>query len=106
MQPLLESIRLAAPELVLATGAMVLLMIGVFRGDRSLVPLSWVSVGLYAFAGLTLLDDPATPRTAFDGLYIVDGLSTFLKAIMYAAAAASALLAEPHLKRARSARVE
>jgi NADH-quinone oxidoreductase subunit N len=106
MQPLLESIRLAAPELVLATGAMVLLMIGVFRGDRSLVPLTWVSVGLYAFAGLTLLDDPATPRIAFDGLYIADGFSTFLKVIMYAGAAVAALLAMPYLKRARSARFE
>ncbi len=106
MQPLLDSVRLAAPELVLASGAMVLLMIGVFRGDRSLVALTWVSVALYAFAGLTLLDDPATPRIAFDGLYIVDGFSTFFKVIMYAGAAVSALLALPYLKRTRTARFE
>jgi NADH-quinone oxidoreductase subunit N len=118
MQPLLDSLRIIAPELVLATGAMVLLMIGVFRGDRSLVPLTWVSVALYALAGVALFNeaspmhaDAALPgisvgRTAFDGLYIADGFSTFLKAVMYAGAAIAALLAVPYLKRTRTAKFE
>ena len=36
MQPLLDSVRITTPEIVLALGAMALLMLGVFRGDRSL----------------------------------------------------------------------
>jgi NADH-quinone oxidoreductase subunit N len=118
MQPLLESIRLATPELVLAVGAMALLMIGVFRGDRSLVPLTWLSVALYAVAGIALFVDGSALRasgelpgvsvglTAFDGLYIADGFSTFLKVVMYAGAAIAALLAIPYLKRTRTAKFE
>jgi len=116
MQPLIDSIRVVTPELVLATGAMVLLMIGVFRGDRSLVPLTWASVAIYLLAGLSLFN-PSSPlgrvafdttlsATAFDGLHIADGFSTYLKVIMYVGAAAAALLAIPYLKRTRTARFE
>ena len=118
MQPLLDSIRIAGPELVLALGAMALLMIGVFRGDRSLVPLTWLSVALYALAGLALFGEMGqggvsaklpgigVGLTAFDGLYIADGFSTFLKIIIFIGAAIAALLALPYLKRTRTARFE
>lgn len=105
MPELAASLDLAAPELVVATGAMLLLMIGVFRGDRSLVPLTWVSVGLYALAAAFLLDD-APRATAFGGLYVADRFSAFLKVLILAAAAASALLALPYLQRTRTSRFE
>lgn len=105
MQPLIESIGIAAPELVLAIGAMALLMIGTFRGDRSLSALTWLSVALYAVAGFLVLDDPWR-ATAFDGLYVADNFSAFLKIVMYAGSAAAALLAIPYLKRTRTAKFE
>jgi len=118
MQPLLDSVRIATPEIILALGAMALLMLGVFRGDRSLVLLTWLSVVLYAVAGVALFIDlgqgaatAALPGvsiglTAFDGLYIADPFSTFLKVIIYAGAGVAALLAVPYLKRTRTARFE
>lgn len=105
MQPLIESIGIAAPELVLAIGAMALLMIGTFRGDRSLPLLTWLSVALYAVAGFLVLDDPWR-ATAFDGLYIADNFSAFLKVVMFAGSSAAALLAIPYLKRTRTAKFE
>ncbi len=38
---LAQSLSIGAPEVVLAAGALVLLMIGVFRGNDSLKGLSW-----------------------------------------------------------------
>jgi NADH-quinone oxidoreductase subunit N len=105
MQPLLQSLDIATPELVLAIGAMALLMLGVFRGDRSLPVLTWGSVALYAVAAFALIDD--APRAiAFDGLYIADDFSRFLKVLIYAAAAVAALAAMPYLARARTAKFE
>lgn len=118
MQPLLDSVRIATPEIILAIGAMALLMLGVFRGDRSLVLLTWLSVAVYALAGAALFVDlgqgaiaAALPGisvglTAFDGLYIADPFSTFLKVVIYAGAGVAALLAVPYLKRTRTARFE
>ncbi len=105
MQPLAESIRIASPELVLATGAMVLLMIGVFRGAKSFVGLTWGAVIIYAIAGLALLNDGPS-ALAFDGLYIADAYSAFLKVLILSAAAVCSVIAIPYLKRARSDKFE
>ena len=105
MQPLTQSLQIAAPELVLALGTMVLLMIGVFRGDRSLAGLTWGAVIIYAIAGFALINDPSS-AFAFDGLYVADDFSRFLKVIIFAAAAVCSVIAIPYLRRARSAKFE
>ncbi|MEO0499925.1 MAG: NADH-quinone oxidoreductase subunit NuoN [Pseudomonadota bacterium] len=105
MQPIAQSLSIAAPELVLATGTMVLLMLGVFRGDRSLAGLTWGGVAIYLIAGLSLLNDGAH-AFAFDGLYVADTYSAFLKVLIYAAAAVCSVIAIPYLARARSDKFE
>lgn len=107
MQPIAQSIAIVLPEVILGFGAMALLLIGTFSGrDRSMEGLSWGAVILFAAAAFATLNDPATPRTAFDGLMIADRFSAFLKTIIYAAAAASVLLAIPYLRHTRTARFE
>jgi NADH-quinone oxidoreductase subunit N len=86
MQPLAQSLSIAAPEIVLAAGAMVLLMLGVFRGDRSLAGLSWGAVIVYAIASTFMIDDTVRDY-AFDGLYVADLFSDYLKVVIYGAAA-------------------
>ena len=105
MQPLSQSLSIAAPELTLALGLMSLLMLGVFRGDRSLVGLTGGAVIIYIIAGLSLVNDPAS-RFAFDGLYVADNFSAFLKVIIFAAAGVCSVIALPYLKRARSDKFE
>lgn len=105
MQPLAQSLSIAAPEVVLACGAMVLLMIGVFRGDRSMTGLSWGAVIIYAIAGVFMMDDKVRD-TAFDGLYVADLFSDYLKVIVYGAAAVCSVIAIPYLKRAHSDKFE
>src|SRR3546814_20383273 len=79
------------------------LLIGACRGDRSLGLLSWLCVGLYAAAGLALLGPEGV---GYDGLYVADGFSTFLKALIFLSAAAATILALPYMKRSHSARFE
>ena len=105
MQPLAQSLGVAAPEVVLAVGAMLLLMVGVFRGDRSLAALSWGAVIIYALAGSFMMDDTVS-ATAFDGLYVADLFSDYLKVVVYGAAAVSTVIAVPYLQRAHSAKFE
>src|SRR3546814_2557219 len=44
--------------------------------------------------------------TLYDGLYVADGFSTFLKALIFLSAAAATILALPYMKRSHSARFE
>ncbi len=105
MQPLAQSLSIAAPEVVLACGAMTLLMIGVFRGDRSLAGLSWGAVIIYAIAGFFMMDDPVR-GFAFDGLFVADLFSDYLKVIIYGAAAVCTVIAIPYLRQAKSDKFE
>ena len=104
MNPAFASIQTAAPELVLTVGALLTLMIGVFRGDRSLVPLTWVVVLIFAIAGVAAVT--GAPGSAFGGLYVADAFSTYFKVLILAAASVSAVLALPYLAKAATGRFE
>jgi NADH-quinone oxidoreductase subunit N len=107
MHPTVASIASAGPEAVLTAGSLMMLMLGAFGGgDRTLKALTWISVLILGIAGWTLFDDPAGAVVAFDGLYIADAFSTFLKVLILAAAAASMLLALPYLRDVQSGRFE
>ena len=103
---LLVSLHTIAPELVLGIGAMVLLMVGVFNGDRSLPLLTWAAVALYSVAGVLVVQGAGTPVLAFDGLYIADAFSAYFKLLILGSAAVAAVLALPYLKGSSSARFE
>ena len=62
MTTLAASVHLASVETILAAGVFVVLMIGTFRGDRALVPLTWVAVGILALAGVHLAVVPPGRR--------------------------------------------
>ncbi|MGK2286012.1 NADH-quinone oxidoreductase subunit NuoN [Pedomonas sp. V897] len=100
------SLSLALPELVLALGAMAMLMAGVFSGDRSLKLLTWGSVGLFIVAIALVLQGPVERTVAFNGLFVVDAFGAFLKVLVLIGAAASAVLAVPYLEQNRIAKFE
>ncbi|MGQ5701274.1 NADH-quinone oxidoreductase subunit NuoN [Sandaracinobacteroides sp. A072] len=102
----MQSLAIGAPEVVLAAGAMVLLLLGVFRGDGALGGLSWGAVILFGLAALNIVDDSPVRALAWNDLYVADGLSAFLKILILAGAAASVLLAPAHLARSGAARFE
>ncbi len=104
MQSYAHSLSLVLPEMTLSAGAILLLLVGVFQGDRSLKQLGWLAVGVYAVALVLLLG--GSGGSAFDGLYVADAFSTFLKVLIIAAAAVSTLLALPYLAKSPTARFE
>lgn len=114
MHPILASVLVAAPELVLMLGVLVILMLGTFGGGardpgnrvtaRGVTVAAVIVLGIAAFA---LLDSPPVGRTtAFNGLYVADSFAAFLKLLILAAAAASMALALPWLEQARTLRFE
>jgi NADH-quinone oxidoreductase subunit N len=103
MHPIFASIAIAGPETVLTLGSLAALMLGTFSGKgpydaRALTVTSLFAVAVLALAGFTLLDAPAGSTIAFDGLYVADAYSAFLKVIILVTAAASVLLALPWLQ--------
>jgi NADH-quinone oxidoreductase subunit N len=77
----LPSLQPLAPELVLAVGAMVLLMIGVVRGDRATPLVSTLAIILIGVAGALVVFAPAGKIVAFNGSFVLDDYARFLKAL-------------------------
>ncbi len=101
-----QSLAIGAPEVVLAAGALVLLMIGVFRGNDSLTGLSWGAAILFGLTALTVVDDAPGRVLAWNELYVADSLSAFLKILILVGAAASVLMALPYMARVKVHRFE
>ncbi len=69
----------ALPELILAGGAMVLLMIGAFAGDRATTPVLQYAVALLLLAGIMIVSMPDERVAIFNGSFVLDGFAKFLK---------------------------
>jgi NADH-quinone oxidoreductase subunit N len=72
------SLSLAAPELILAVGALVLLMVGVFSGERSSGTVTGLAVALIFGAGAWMLFF-GHDGTGFGGSFVADPFGRFMK---------------------------
>ena len=77
---LVASLHLAAPELILAIGALALLMIGVFSSSKSAGGISVLAVLLMLVSGAWILFAGADGQ-GFGGVFISDSFSRFLKIV-------------------------
>ena len=98
------ALGIALPELILAIGALVLLVLGAFRGDRST---GLVSTG----AGLVLVVAAAAAAfgplgAAFSGGFVADQMSAFAKVAIYLMSAVAVLLGDRWLHRIKGAKFE
>jgi NADH-quinone oxidoreductase subunit N len=85
----------ALPEIVLAAGAMALLMLGVFRGERSAALVHWLALALLAAVGLLIVWLPAGRLVSFGGSFVVDDFARFMKILaLIGSAAALAMSAD------------
>jgi NADH-quinone oxidoreductase subunit N len=71
----------ALPELLLAGGAMVLLLIGAYDGERSAGPSLIYAMAVLALAGLIIVAMPDRHQEAFGGSFVIDGFARFLKVL-------------------------
>ena len=76
----LLSLHLSTPELILAVGAMVLLMIGVFSGEKSSGMVTWLAVGLLAISGAWLVWQTGDGQ-AYNGAFLSDPFGKFMKVL-------------------------
>jgi NADH-quinone oxidoreductase subunit N len=96
----------ALPEIVLAVGAMVLLMVGAFRGERSAGAMNWLAILLLIGAGAVVVWLPAGKLVAFGGSFIVDSFARFLKLLALTGSATAILMSTSYLKIERQQRFE
>jgi len=88
----LPSLQPILPELVLAVGAMVLLMLGVARGDRSTAIVSVLAILLLVAAGVILVMEPSGKVSAFHGSFVLDDYARFLKILALTGSAVAILM--------------
>ena len=95
-------LHVVLPELILAVGAMALLMIGVFTPgvEKAGRAVSWLAIGVLIAATAAVFAGTGT-ATVFDGAFVSDGLTRFLKILILVAAALTLLMTFDDFGRAR-----
>jgi NADH-quinone oxidoreductase subunit N len=87
------------PELVLAVGAIILMLVAAWGGNPSTKLVSWVAIAVLIGAGIALMGPASSGGEAFDGLYRADMFAAFSKVLIYVAAAVSILIAPGFFQR-------
>ncbi|PWE52857.1 NADH-quinone oxidoreductase subunit NuoN [Metarhizobium album] len=77
---LLASLHLATPEIILAIGALALLMIGVFSGEKSGTTVTVLAILLLVISGGWMILSGAD-GLAFGGVFVSDAFARFLKVV-------------------------
>jgi NADH-quinone oxidoreductase subunit N len=101
---MMETLNLlvAGPELILAGGAIALLMLGVFtKGQGAAVAILWLSVAVLVVAGVFAYAQPGTSEMAFGGVFVSDGVSRFAKLFMFFGSAVVLALSRDYMIRAK-----
>lgn len=89
----------ALPEIVLAVGAMALLMFGVFREGSTARETSIGVLGLFVLVAALIIVEPNEPLLAFGGSFVVDGFTRFMKLLTLIAAGAAIVMSLTFIRR-------
>lgn len=96
----------ALPEIVLAAGALVMLLIGAIRGRSSVDFMNWLAVGLLALVMVIIIEQSDGRVTTFNGGFIVDGFARFMKVLTLIGSISALLLSLAYLKAEKIAAFE
>src|ERR1700694_4058587 len=88
----IPSLLPALPEIVLVVGAMLLLMVGAFRGERATSGIDGTAILLLIVTGLIVVWLPGDKLVTFGGSFVVDGFARFLKLLALTGSAAAILM--------------
>jgi NADH-quinone oxidoreductase subunit N len=102
----LPSLGTILPELVLAAGALALLLVGAFQGLRSINLVNGAAFAILIVAALAVIFQSSVVETAFNGSFIVDDFARFMKVVTLLGAAATLALAIDHMSGERHKRFE
>ncbi|MCO4054499.1 MAG: NADH-quinone oxidoreductase subunit NuoN [Bosea sp.] len=95
----------ALPELILAVGALAMVLIGAIQGERSLRLMEIMAVVLFAIVGVVLLTQTGKQVT-FNGAFVADGFARFMKLLTLVGAAAAIIMSADYIRREGMARFE
>ncbi len=95
----------ALPEIILALGAIAMVLVGAIRGERATRLLEGCALALFALALVLVLSGTGKVTTFNDG-FIVDSFARFFKVLTLIGAAAAILLSSDSLRRDGSMRFE
>jgi NADH-quinone oxidoreductase subunit N len=95
------------PEAILAIGAMVLLMLGVFRPDtqEEAGRIMWLAIAVLLAAGFAVLQGAGT-ELLFAGAFIVDSFARFMKIVVLAGAGVALILSFDEMADRKSLKFE
>ncbi|MDB5510515.1 MAG: proton-translocating NADH-quinone oxidoreductase, chain [Hyphomicrobiales bacterium] len=99
MPPISFALAHSLPEIILAVGALVLLMLGAFRAGRSDWIISELAIGLLGIALITLFFPLQGTAIVWDGAFIDDAFARFMKALALIGALVSILLSREYMAR-------
>ncbi len=87
----------ALPEIVLAVGAMVLLMVGAFSGEKSALAVSGLAFVLLVIAAVIVYAAPGGRIVAFNGSFVIDDFARVLKILTLIGSATTIVLSIGYL---------
>ncbi|MEH3144804.1 MAG: NADH-quinone oxidoreductase subunit NuoN [Methylobacterium frigidaeris] len=106
-QVVLPALGPALPELILAVGALVLILYGAFKGEKSAEGVSVGTLIVLILALFAVVSQPLAAKvTTLNGSFIVDGFARVMKSLVLLGSAAAILLARDLFERERIARFE
>jgi NADH-quinone oxidoreductase subunit N len=94
------------PEIVLAIGAMLMLMVGVAQGEHSSSVVNGLCVGVLGLVAIFLLSVPPGRHVLFGGSFVVDDFARFLKILTIIGSSGALLLSFDYLTAEKQHRFE
>ena len=105
IQSVLPSITPVLPEIVLSVGALLLVLWGAWRGERSAESTNLGALGLLIFTFFLVVSQTGTVTT-LNGAFIADPFARVMKALILIGSAATILLSRDYFQRERIDRFE
>ncbi len=87
------NIAMTLPELVLALGAIALMLVAAWGGEKATRAISIAAVFVLVGAGIALTGPASSGGYAFDGMFRADAFGTFAKVLIYIASAVAIMMA-------------
>src|SRR3712207_6804801 len=96
----------ALPEIILAIGAILLVLVGAFQGERSTPMINAGALALIVVAFIALLFLPAGRVTTLSEAFVIDSFAKFMKGLALIGSAATIILSGDYFRRERIDRFE
>ncbi|WP_262691580.1 NADH-quinone oxidoreductase subunit NuoN [Kordiimonas aestuarii] len=95
------------PELIMGIGAMLLLMLGVFQGDKSYGQMANLSILLMVVTAFVMLTQVGGERQlTFGGMFVTDAFALFAKTLVLVGSSVAILMSASYMRQAGIAKFE